>query len=430
LLIIKRWLCKPPFLLTLSLPDTQEDVFMFSNKTTEQIKLETRPSSSGAKSFYNNPKYRGWIYQSLLLVFLVGFFYTIVSNTLDNMAAQGIKSGFSFLNTSAGFDVLMSLLPFQTTDSYLKIFSIGILNTVLVSVVGIIFATILGFIFGVAYFSRNYLIRKISIIYVEIFRNIPVILQVIFWYTIFNSLPIARESFNIADSIFLNVTGLYIPQLVGESGSSLVYGAIVAAIIGVFIIKRWATKRQEVTGEQFPILWTSLALLIGLPLLALIVSGVPFHFDYPALKGFNFRGGTTIIPEFISLAVALSIYTGAFIAEAVRAGIQSVPEGQTEAARSIGLKESKIMSLIIVPQAMRVITPMLNSEYQSLVKNTTIATAIGYPELFTVFAGSALNQVGQAVEIMFMTLAIYFAINMTISFVMNHWNKRTELTTR
>jgi len=403
---------------------------MFSNKTTEQIKLETRPSSSGAKSFYNNPKYRGWIYQSLLLVFLVGFFYTIVSNTLDNMAAQGIKSGFSFLNTSAGFDVLMSLLPFQTTDSYLKIFSIGILNTVLVSVVGIIFATILGFIFGVAYFSRNYLIRKISIIYVEIFRNIPVILQVIFWYTIFNSLPIARESFNIADSIFLNVTGLYIPQLVGESGSSLVYGAIVAAIIGVFIIKRWATKRQEVTGEQFPILWTSLALLIGLPLLALIVSGVPFHFDYPALKGFNFRGGTTIIPEFISLAVALSIYTGAFIAEAVRAGIQSVPEGQTEAARSIGLKESKIMSLIIVPQAMRVITPMLNSEYQSLVKNTTIATAIGYPELFTVFAGSALNQVGQAVEIMFMTLAIYFAINMTISFVMNHWNKRTELTTR
>jgi len=403
---------------------------MFSNKTTEQIKLETRPSSAGAKSFYNNPKYRGWIYQSLLLVFLVGFFYTIVSNTLDNMAAQGIKSGFSFLNTSAGFDVLMSLLPFQTTDSYLKIFTIGILNTVLVSVVGIIFATILGFIFGVAYFSHNYLIKKISIIYVEVFRNIPVILQVIFWYTIFNSLPIARESINIGDSIFLNVTGLYIPQLVGESGSGFVYGAIVVAIIGVLIIKRWATKRQELTGEQFPILWTSLALLFGLPLLALIVSGVPFHFDYPALKGFNFRGGTTIIPEFISLAVALSIYTGAFIAEAVRAGIQSVPKGQTEAARSVGLKESKIMSLIIVPQAMRVITPMLNSEYQSLVKNTTIATAIGYPELFTVFAGSALNQVGQAVEIMFMTLAIYFALNMAISFVMNHFNKRTELTTR
>lgn len=403
---------------------------MFSNKTTEQIKLETRPSSVGVKSFYNNPKYRGWIYQSLLLVFLVGFFYTIISNTLDNMAAQGIKSGFSFLNTSAGFDVLMSLLPFQTTDSYLKIFTIGILNTILVSFVGIIFSTILGFIFGVAYFSQNYLIRKISIIYVEVFRNIPVILQVIFWYTIFNTLPIARESINIGDSIFLNVTGLYIPQLVGESGSGFVYSAIVIAIIGVFGMKRWATKRQEVTGEQFPVLWTSLSLVFGLPLIALVVAGVPFHFDYPSLQGFNFSGGTTIIPEFISLAVALSIYTGAFIAEAVRAGIQSVPKGQTEAARSIGLKESKIMSLIIVPQAMRVITPMLNSEYQSLVKNTTIATAIGYPELFTVFAGSALNQVGQAVEIMFMTLAIYFALNMTISFVMNRFNKRTELTTR
>lgn len=421
---------KAPFLLTYFLPETQEEVIMFANKTTEQLKLETRPSSMGVKSFYNNPKYRGWIYQFLLLVFLVGFFYTIVSNTLANMEAQGIKSGFSFLDTSAGFDVLMSLVPFQTTDSYLKIFTIGILNTILVSIVGIIFSTVLGFIFGVAYFSRNYLIRKISIIYVEVFRNIPVILQVIFWYTIFNTLPIARESLNIGDSIFLNVTGLYIPQLVGESGSGLVYGAIVVAIIGVCAIKRWATKRQEATGEQFPILWTSLALLTCLPLLALLVSGVPFHLDYPSLQGFNFSGGTTIIPEFMALAVALSIYTGAFIAEAVRAGIQSVPNGQTEAARSIGLKERKIMSLIIVPQAMRVITPMLNSEYQSLVKNTTIATAIGYPELFTVFAGSALNQVGQAVEIMFMTLAIYFALNMTISFVMNRFNKRTELTTR
>ena len=403
---------------------------MFSSKTTEQVKLETRPSISGSTKFYNNPIYRGWIYQSLLMVFLIGFFYTIISNTLDNMSAQGIKSGFSFLGTSAGFDVLMSLLPFETTDSYLKIFTIGILNTVLVSIVGIILATILGFIFGIAYFSHNYLIRKISIIYVEVFRNIPVILQVIFWYTVFNLLPIARESINIGDAIYLNVTGLYIPKLVDESGSGFVYSALIVAIIGVYLLKRWAKKRQEQTGEQFPILRTSVALLIGIPLLALLFSGVPFHFDYPSLDRFNFKGGTTIIPEFIALAFALSIYTGAFIAEAVRAGIQSVPKGQTEAARSVGLKESKIMSLIIVPQSMRVITPMLNSEYQSLVKNTTIATAIGYPELFTVFAGSALNQVGQAVEIMFMTLVIYFAINMVISFVMNRFNKRAEITSR
>jgi general L-amino acid transport system permease protein len=403
---------------------------MFYKKTTEQIKFETRPSSAGAKAFYNNPKYRGWIYQTFLMLFLIGFFYSIVANTLDNMSAQGIKSGFSFLNTSAGFDVLMSLIAFETTDSYLNVFAIGILNTILVSIIGIIFATILGFAFGIAYFSKNFLIRKISIIYVEIFRNIPVILQVIFWYSVFNGLPIARESFNFGDSIFLNVTGLYLPKLIGSDGSGIVYGAIIVAIIASIIIKRWAKKRQDLTGEQFPVLWASLGLIFGLPLLMLLVTGVPFYFDYPSLQGFNFQGGITIIPELISLAVALSIYTGAFIAEAVRAGIQSVPHGQTEAARSVGLKESKIMSLIIVPQSMRVITPMLNSEYQSLVKNTTVATAIGYPELFTVFAGSALNQVGQAVEIMFMTLAIYFALNMVISLIMNNLNKLTEISSR
>lgn len=403
---------------------------MFSKKTTEQLKLETRPSSSSANAFYNNPKYRGWIYQALLAFFLIGFFYTIVTNTLDNMAAQGIKSGFSFLNTSAGFDVLMTLIPFETTDSYFRIFAIGILNTILVSIVGICCSTILGFIFGIAYFSPNFLIKKLATVYVEVFRNIPVILQVIFWYTVFNMLPIARESINIGDTVFLNVTGLYLPKLVPESGSSYVYAAIAIAIVSIFVLKLWARKRQERTGQQFPIFAVGLSILLGLPLLSLFISGIPFYFDYPELKGFNFKGGITVIPEFMALAVALSIYTGAFIAEAVRAGIQSVPEGQTEAARSLGLKESKIMSLIIVPQSMRVITPMLNSEYQSLVKNSTVATAIGYPELFTVFAGSALNQVGQAVEIMFMTLVIYFALNMAISFVMNRFNKRTEINTR
>ena len=407
---------------------------MFRNKTTEQVKRETRPTTSRANAFYNNPQYRGWIYQAFLLLFLVGFFFTIITNTLDNMAAQGIKSGFSFLDSSAGFDVLMTLISFETTDSYLRLFAIGVLNTILVSLIGIFFSTILGFVFGIAYFSPNYLIRKIAVAYVEVFRNIPVILQVIFWYTVFNALPIARESINIGDMFFLNVTGLYLPKLVGEDGSTLVYASIFVALASIFFIRKYAKKRQENTGEQFPIWKVSLLCLFGLPLLATLlvtlISGVPFHFEYPELKGFNFRGGITVIPELMSLAVALSIYTGAFIAEAVRSGIQSVPKGQTEAARSLGLKESKIMSLIIVPQSMRVITPVLNSEYQSLVKNTTIATAIGYPELFTVFAGSALNQVGQAVEIMFMTLVIYFLLNMSISFVMNRFNKRSELSNR
>jgi len=404
---------------------------MFYSKTTEQLKADTRPSKMGAKAFYNNPKYRGWIYQALLLLFLVGFFYSVIDNTLSNMSAQGIKSGFGFLGTAAGFDILMTLIPYETTNPYIRVFVIGILNTILVSFIGIIFATVLGFIFGVAYFSRNWLIKKISVIYVETFRNIPVILQVIFWYTaVLATLPPARQSMSLGESVFLNITGLYLPKLVGEAGSSFVYIVIGLAIIGIFILKRWASLRQEKTGQQFPVLATSLGILIGLPLLMVLISGVPFHFDYPALKGFNFQGGITIIPELMALILALSIYTGAFIAEAVRAGVQSVPHGQTEAARSVGLKESRIMSLIVVPQAMRVITPMLNSEYQSLVKNSTVATAIGYPELFTVFAGSALNQVGQAIEMMFMTLTVYFAVNMVISLIMNQFSKRVAITTR
>jgi len=404
---------------------------MFSPKTTEEIVAAQRSKEIGAGAFYNNPKYRGWMYQGLLLFFLLAFFYSIISNTLDNMAAQGIKSGFGFLSSSAGFDVLMSLIAFDATDSYARIFVIGILNTILVSIIGIFFSTILGFIFGIAYFSPNWLIKKVSIIYVEVFRNIPVILQVIFWYTaVLATLPSARNSLSIGEAIFLNIRGLYFPKLIGEAGSIIVYGAIVAAIVAIVVIKRWAKKRQDLTGEQFPVLWVSLGLIFGLPLLALLVTGFPFVFEYPELKGFNFTGGVTVIPELIAMAIALSVYTGAFIAEAVRAGIQSVPHGQTEAARSIGLKESKIMSLIIVPQSMRVIAPMLNSEYQSLVKNSTIATAIGYPELFTVFAGSALNQVGQAIEMMFMTLAVYFFINMVISFVMNRFSHSTKIVTR
>lgn len=404
---------------------------MFSPKTTEEIVAAQRSKEIGAGAFYNNPKYRGWIYQSLLLFFLIAFFYSIISNTLDNMAAQGIKSGFGFMSSSAGFDVLMSLIAFETTDSYARIFVVGVLNTVLVSIIGIFFSTILGFIFGIAYFSPNFLIKKISVIYVETFRNIPVILQVIFWYTaVLAALPSTRESLSLGETIFLNVRGLYFPKLIGESGSLLVYVSIVVAIIAIVWMKRWAKKRQDLTGDQFPVFWVSLSLIFGLPFLMLVITGFPFVFEYPELKGFNFRGGVTVIPELMAMAIALSVYTGAFIAEAVRAGIQSVPHGQTEAARSIGLKESKIMSLIIVPQSMRVIAPMLNSEYQSLVKNSTIATAIGYPELFTVFAGSALNQVGQAIEMMFMTLAVYFFINMVISFVMNRFSSSTKIVTR
>ena len=382
-------------------------------------------------SFFNNPKNRSYIYQFLLLAGLSYFFYGIVSNTIANMEALGIKSGYSFLDETAGFDILMSLVPYDATYTYGKTFVVGLLNTLLVSVIGIFLSTILGFIVGISYFSKNWLIHKVSIFYVQLFRNIPLLLQVFFWYfAVLSALPFATDSMNIADSVFLNVRGLYFPALVGEAGSGIVYGVLALAVVAVIVIKRWAKKRQDDTGEQFPVFITAIGLVIGLPLITSLIMGSPFILDYPSLQGFNFAGGVTVIPELMALALALTVYGAAFIAEAVRAGIQSVPHGQTEAARSIALPEKRIMSLIIVPQAMRVIIPLLNSEYQSLIKNSTLATAIGYPDLFTVFVGTTLNQTGQAIEIVFMTMAAYFAINMLVSVIMNFVNGDSALTER
>lgn len=393
--------------------------------STEQLNQTSSPS------FFNNPRNRALIYQALLLAGLSYFFYAIISNALANMEARGIKSGFGFLFTASGFDILMSLIPYDATSTYGRTFVVGLLNTILVSAIGIFFATIVGFIVGVAYFSHNWLIKRLSIVYVETFRNIPLLLQVFFWYfAVLAALPSARESMAVGEIIFLNVRGLFVPELIGQEGSGLVYGSLFIAILIVFFLKRWAKKRQDETGEQFPVFSVGLSIIVGLPLLMTLITGIPFTWEYPELRGFNFQGGITVIPELMALALALTVYTGAFIAEAVRAGVQSVPHGQTEAARSLGLKERKIMKLIIVPQAMRVIVPLLNSEYQSLVKNSTLATAIGYPDLFTVFVGTSLNQTGQAIEIVFMTMAVYFVINMIISFLMNRFNASVALVER
>ncbi len=393
----------------------------------EQIQKASRSSGS----YLNNPQVRSVIYQVLLLLGLGYFFYSIISNALTNMESRGIKSGFDFLFAASGFDILMTLVPYSATSTYAMTFVVGLLNTILVSIIGIVLATIIGFIVGIAYFSHNWLVKRISIIYVETFRNIPLLLQVFFWYfAVLATLPSARQSLSLGEVIFLNVRGLYLPDLIGSAGSSVVYGSIAIAIAAIIVLKKWARKRQDETGEQFPVFVTSLAIFFGLPLVTLFVMGVPFTWEFPELRGFNFSGGITVIPELMALVIALAVYTGAFIAEAVRAGVQSVPHGQTEAARSLGLRENRIMSLIIVPQAMRVIVPLLNSEYQSLVKNSTLATAIGYPDLFTVFVGTSLNQTGQAIEIVFMTMAVYFVINMTISFLMNRFNASVALVER
>ncbi|MEY3037513.1 MAG: hypothetical protein RL143_80 [Pseudomonadota bacterium] len=406
---------------------------MFKEKTLEELKSAARKSRKGGASgaFYNNPQVRALFYQILLVLGLLYFFGNIIGNTLGNMEAIGIKTGFSFLSSAAGYDVLMSLIPFESTDTYGRIFVVGFLNTLLVSAIGIVFATILGFVFGVAHFSHNWVVRKIALVYVEIFRNIPLLLQVFFWYfAVLASLPGARQSLSLGEAVFLNVRGLYFPKLIGNDIAWIVWTALVAAIAGIFVLRRWAKRRQDETGQQFPVLKASIGLIIGLPLIAAALTGFPFTIEYPALKGFNYFGGVTVIPELMALALALSVYTGAFIAEAVRAGVQAIPHGQTEAARSLGLRENKIMSLIIVPQAMRVIVPLLNSEYQSLVKNSTLAAAIGYPDLFNVFVGTALNQTGQAIETIFMTIIVYFVVNMVISFLMNRFNSAVALVSR
>ena len=404
---------------------------MFKKKTIEEEKKALSVNRNHTGKLYNNPKYRAWFYQIAMLVGLLYFFFSIISNVLTNMETLGIKTGFGFLGASAGYDVLMSLITFDATDTYGRIFIVGFLNTILVSIIGIFFATIIGFFFGILNFSQNWLIRKIALVYVEIFRNIPLLLQIFFWYfAVLATLPSARNSLSLGEALFLNVRGLYIPKLIPEAGAAIVCVAFVMAIVGVFILKRWAKARQEQTGQPFPVLYTSLGIIFGLPLLALIISGFPFTIEYPALQGFNYFGGIAVIPELMALGLALSVYTGAFIAEAVRAGVQSVPKGQTEAARSLGIKENRIMSLIIVPQAMRVIVPLLNSEYQSLVKNSTLAAAIGYPDLFNVFVGTALNQTGQAIETIFMTIIVYFIVNMLISFILNAFNRSVALVTR
>lgn len=404
---------------------------MFKQKTTEQIKAASRQTDSGSHAFYNNPKYRAIIYQALLIFGVGYFFYAIVSNTLANLESLGIKSGFGFLSNAAGYDVLMTLIPFESTDTYLRVFIVGFLNTILVSFLGIILATILGFIIGIMYFSKNWLIKKISVFYVETFRNIPLLLQIFFWYSaVLATLPGPRDSLSIGKAVFLNVRGLFIPGFTGQGGSILVYIAVALAIVCIFVLRSWAKKRQDTTGQQFPVFNASVALLVGIPFIAALVMGFPFSIDLPEFKGFGFSGGIAVIPELMALTIALSVYTGAFIAEAVRAGIQAVPHGQTEAARSIGLREKRIMSLIVVPQAMRVIVPLLNSEYQSLVKNSTLAAAIAYPDLFNVFIGTALNQTGQAIETIFMAIIVYFAVNMVISFIMNRFNSNIELVGR
>ncbi len=381
--------------------------------------------------FWNDPDKRALIFQAIVLAAVFAFFAYIFSNTLHNLEKRGISTGFDFLNNEAGFGILMSLIPYDETYTFGRTFLVGLLNTLLVSFLGIILATVLGFIIGVARLSNNWLIAKIATVYIETFRNIPLLLQILFWYfAMLPLLPHPRQSVNFGEAFFLNSRGLYLPAPLFESAFLWVLATLFVAIIAVVILVRWAHRRQAATGQPFHTFWVSLAILVALPAAAFVITGMPLDWDLPELKGFNFRGGMTIIPELAALLLALSIYTAAFIAEIVRSGIQAVSHGQTEAAYSLGLRPGKTLQLVIIPQAMRVIIPQLTSQYLNLTKNSSLAAAVGYPDLVAVFAGTTLNQTGQAVEIIFMTMMVYLTISLLISLFMNWYNKKMALVER
>jgi general L-amino acid transport system permease protein len=383
-------------------------------------------------AFYNDPKVRSIAYQVALCAVIGFLVYAAARNAITNLERAHIASGFGFWNNTAGFDISQTLIQFDSqTSSYGRAFWVGLLNTLLVAGIGIATATILGFIIGIARLSKNWLVAKVAAGYVETIRNLPLLLQLLFWYNaVLKALPEFRESFVIPGGIFLNNRGLFIPQPIFKSGIGWVLIALAAGVVGAIVFYVWARRRQERTGQQAPVFSVGLTLVIGLPLAVLALAGFPLAFVFPAAGRFNINGGIEVLPEFAALLFGLSIYTAAFIAEVVRAGILAVSRGQTEAAYSLGLTPGPTLRLIVVPQAMRVIIPPLTSQYLNLTKNSTLAVAIGYPDLVQVFTGTVLNQTGQAVEVVAITMAVYLTISLATSLLMNIYNSRIALVER
>jgi general L-amino acid transport system permease protein len=392
----------------------------------------TEPFSTPVKlPFWNNPQVRAILFQTIALVATVAFGFYIFENTQDNLRRLGIASGFGFLSSPSGFDIVQSLIPYSATSSYGRVFWVALLNTLLVSALGIVLATLLGFIIGIARLSRNWLISRLALVYIETFRNIPLLLQIFFWYfAVLRAMPSPRQSLSLGDAVFLNIRGLYLPAPRFQPGFGWVLLAFGIAAVLAWLLARWARHRQMATGQQFPTLSVSLALLLGLPLLTFGLAGSPLVWQVPELRGFNFQGGWVVIPEMASLLLALSIYTAAFIAEIVRAGIQAVSHGQTEASFSLGFNPGLTLRLIILPQALRVIIPPLTNQYLNLTKNSSLAAAIGYPDMVSAFAGTVLNQTGQAIECIAITMAVYLTISLLISLLMNWYNRRVALVER
>jgi general L-amino acid transport system permease protein len=383
-------------------------------------------------AFYNDPKVRSVAYQIALVAIVAFLVWAAVSNAIENLQHAHIASGFGFWDTTAGFDISQTLISYSSQAStYGDAFWVGLLNTLLVAGLGIVLATILGFIVGISRLSKNWLLSKIATGYVETIRNIPLLLQLLFWYNaVLKALPGMRESIVIPGGGFLNNRGLFLPHPVFLDGFAMVAATMIVGIVASIAFYIWARKRQERTGQQAPVVWVVLVLVIGLPFVVFALSGFPLKFDYPQGGRFNITGGLEVLPEFAALLFGLSIYTAAFIAEVVRAGILAVSHGQIEAAYSLGLRPRPTLRLIVVPQAMRVIVPPLTSQYLNLIKNSSLAVAIGYPDLVQVFTGTVLNQTGQAVEVVAITMLVYLTISLVTSLAMNIYNRRVALVER
>ena len=382
-------------------------------------------------SIFYNKLFRDIVSQLLVVIGLVFFIWTVIHNLQHNIEVRGITTGFAFFSDKAGFGISESPIPYSEDSTYFRAFLVGLVNTIYVSFVGIFFATIIGIIVGVGRLSKNYLLAKLSLAYVEFFRNIPLLLQILFWYNVvLAALPSPKRSIVLGADMFLNNRGFYVPKpIYGDQFSFVIISFFVAIGVAIWFVK-WANKRFEETGHEI-IVWPWVILMIlGIPLIVFNLLGSPISFDNPALRGFNFRGGMNFSPEFLALTFALSIYTASLIAEAVRSGIEAVAKGQKEAAASLGLSSYQSLKLVVLPQAIRIAIPPIIGQYLNLIKNSSLATAIGYPEIVTVFSGTVLNQTGQAIEIIAVTMAVYLTISLLVSFILNIINKKLAIKER
>jgi general L-amino acid transport system permease protein len=388
------------------------------------------PSQPTASALYD-PRVRGYAYQALLVAVLVALVWSVSHNVYVNMQARGVPTGFGFWDQTAGFDINQRLIPYSSQSTYGRAFWVGLCNTALVAGLGIALATPLGFVIGVARLSPNWILAKIAMIYVEIMRNTPLLLQLLFWYNaVLKALPAPRQSIAFFGLVFLNNRGLYAPRPEFAAGAWWIALALLAGIVGALAWRRSALRRQALTGEQAPVGAVAALLCLGLPAVAYFAAGRPVEFDLARQAGFNLRGGVQISPELAALIFGLVTYTAGFIAEIVRAGVLGVSRGQSEAAAALGLRRGLTMKLVIIPQAMRLITPPLTSQYLNIVKNSSLAVFIGYPDLVQIFAGTVLNQTQAAVQVMAITMGVYLAISLAVAFILNAYNARQALKER